>query len=94
MCLDSDSELIWESMSYGADEAANARPLIEQEEAVHGTTSKACRLILSATTRVLKSLSDDETGPQLTVYVPKGQQPRHPSCFNWMILRSTRRATN
>ncbi|MBK7600756.1 MAG: transposase [Acidobacteria bacterium] len=40
-------------------------------------------MILSATTApFLKSLSDDETGPQLTVYVPpKGQQPRHPELF-------------
>ncbi|MBK7600757.1 MAG: hypothetical protein IPJ07_20475 [Acidobacteria bacterium] len=38
MCLDSDSELICgiDVLPANADEAANARPLIEQEEAVHG----------------------------------------------------------
>lgn len=85
VCLDSDSELICgiDVLPANADEAANARPLIEQEEAVHGNDIESLSIdTIGYNGAVLKSLSDDETGPQLTVYVPpKGQQPRHPELF-------------
>jgi len=66
-----------------AGEAANASPLISGEEAAHGNDIERLSIDgIGYNGAVLKALSDDETGPQLTVYVPpKEQPPRHPELF-------------
>lgn len=83
--LDADSELICsvDLLPANADEAANAQNLIESEEAAHGNDIESLSIDgIGYNGAVLKALSDDETGPQLTVYVPpKEQPPRHPELF-------------
>ncbi len=83
--MDADSELITavDILPANADEAANARELIAQEEQAHGNDVE--RLSIDAigyNGAVLKALSDDADGPQLTVFVPpKEQPPRYPALF-------------
>lgn len=85
LSIDSDSELICgvDALPANADEAANAKTLIEQEEAAHGNDIECLSIdAVGYNGAVLKSLSDEETGPQVTVYVPPKQQPpRHPELF-------------
>jgi transposase len=71
--MDADSELICavDLLPSNSDEAANARPLIESEETAQGNDVE--RLSMDAigyNGAVLKALSDDPDGPQLTVYTP------------------------
>jgi transposase len=85
LSLDADSGLICgiDVLPANADEAANAKNLIQQEEQAHGNNIE--RLSIDAigyNGSVLKALSDDADGPQLTVFVPpKEQPPRHPELF-------------
>lgn len=83
--LDADSEIICgvDVLSASGDEAANAQPLIESEEAEYGNNIENLSMdTIGYNGAVLKALSDDETGPQLTVYVPpKEQPPRYPELF-------------
>jgi transposase len=83
--LDADSDLICnlDLLPANADEAANAGPLITGEEAVQGNDIESLSIDgVGYNGAVLKALSDDETGPRLTVYVPpKEQPPRHPELF-------------
>lgn len=83
--LDADSDLICaiDVLAANADEAANAKNLIESEEAAHGNDIESLSIDgIGFNGAVLKALSDDEDGPQLTVYVPpKEQPPRHPELF-------------
>lgn len=83
--LDADSDLICnlDLLAANADEAANAQSLIEGEEAVHGNDIESLSIDgIGYNGAVLKALSDDQAGPQLTVYVPpKEQPPRHPELF-------------
>jgi transposase len=71
--LDADSELICgiDALPSNADEAANAKNLIEDEEAAQGNNVE--RLSMDAigyNGAALKALSDDPQGPQLIVYTP------------------------
>ena len=71
--MDADSELICavDLLPSNSDEAANAKHLIESEEAAHGNDVE--RLSMDAigyNGAVLKALSDDPEGPQLVVYAP------------------------
>jgi transposase len=71
--LDPDSDLICaiDLLPSNADEAANAKNLIESEEAAQGNDIE--RLSMDGkgyNGAVLKALSDDPQGPQLVVYVP------------------------
>ena len=83
--LDADSELICgvALLAANADEAQNARRLIESEEAVHGNDIASLSMdAIGYNGAVLKALSDDAAGPQLTVYVPpKEAPPRHPELY-------------
>lgn len=83
--LDPDSELICaiDLLAANADEAANAKALIESEEATHGNDIESLSMdAIGYNGPVLKALGDDPDGPQLTVYVPpKGQLPRYPELF-------------
>jgi transposase len=83
--IDADSELICgvDTLPANADEAANAKNLIESEEAAHGNNVEQLSIdAVGYNGAVLKALSDDPEGPQLTVYVPpKEQPPRHPELF-------------
>jgi transposase len=83
--IDADSELICgvDALSANADEAANAKNLIEREEAAHSNDIEQLSIdAIGYNGAVLKALSDDPEGPQLTVYVPpKEQPPRHPELF-------------
>lgn len=85
VCLDADSGLICgiDVLPANADEAANAKNLIESEEAAHGNDIESLSIdAIGFNGAVLKALSDDADGPQLTVYVPpKEQPPRHPELF-------------
>ena len=52
-------------------EAANAQALIESEEAAHGSHIESLSSDgIGFNGAVLKALSDDADGPQLTVFVP------------------------
>ena len=83
--LDADSDLICnlDLLPANADEAASAQSLIEGEEAAHGNDVENLSIDgVGYNGAVLRALSDDETGPRLTVYVPpKEQQPPHPELF-------------
>jgi transposase len=85
LSLDADSELICgvDALPANADEAANAKTLIESEEAAHGNDIESLSMdTIGYNGAVLKALSDDPKGPQLMVYVPpKEQPPRHPELF-------------
>jgi transposase len=85
LSLDADSELICgiDVLPANGDEAANAQDLIESEEAAHGNDIEKLSIdTIGYNGAVLKALSDDPTGPQLTVYVPpKEQPPRYPELF-------------
>jgi len=73
LSLDADSELICgiDLLAANADEAANAKNLIESEEAAHGNDIESLSIdAVGYNGPVLKTLSDDLDGPQLTVYVP------------------------
>lgn len=83
--LDADSELICgvDLLPANGDEAANAQSLIENEEARHGNDIESLSIdAIGYNGAVLKALSDDADGPQVTVYVPpKEQPPRYPELF-------------
>jgi transposase len=83
--LDPDSDLICnlDLLAANADEAANATALITGEEAVHGNDIEKLSLDgVGYNGAVLKKLSDDADGPQVTVYVPpKEQPPPYPELF-------------
>jgi transposase len=83
--LDADSDLICglEVLAASADEAANAQALIESEEAAQGNDIESLSMdAIGYNGAVLKALSDDADGPQLTVYVPpKEAPPRHPELY-------------
>jgi transposase len=83
--IDADSELICgvDTLPANGDEAANAKNLIESEEAAHGNDIEQLSIdTIGYNGAVLKALSDDPEGPQVTVYVPpKEQPPRHPELF-------------
>ena len=83
--LDADSDLICnlDLLPANADEAANAQSLIEDEEVAQGNDVESLSIDgVGYNGAVLKDLSDDPAGPQLTVYVPpKEQPPRHPELF-------------
>lgn len=83
--LDADSELICalDVLAANADEAANAQVLIESEEAAHGNNIESLSIdAIGYNGAVLKALSDDAEGPQLTVFVPPAEAPpRHPELF-------------
>jgi transposase len=85
LSLDADSELICgvDLLPANGDEAANAQRLIESEEATHGNDIENLSIdAIGYNGPVLKSLSDDLDGPQVTVYVkPKEQPPRYPELF-------------
>ena len=85
LSLDADSDLICniDLLPANADEAANASALIKGEEAIHGNDIESLSIDgVGYNGAVLKALSDDETGPQLTVYVPpKERPPSHPGLF-------------
>lgn len=71
--MDADSDLICaiDVLPSNSDEAANAKDLIESEEAAHGNNVE--RLSMDGkgyNGAVLKALSDDPQGPQLIVFVP------------------------
>ena len=83
--MDADSNLICEIdvLPANADEAANAKKLIESEEAAHGNNIESLSIDgIGFNGAVLKALSDDPDGPQLEVFVPpKEQPPRNPELF-------------
>jgi len=83
--LDADSGLICglEVLAANADEAQNAQALIEREEAAHGNDIESLSMdAIGYNGAVLKALSDDPDGPQLSVYVPpKEAPPRHPELY-------------
>jgi transposase len=71
--LDADSELICglDVLAANSAEAANAKALIESEEAAHGNDIESLSIdAIGYNGAVLKALSDDAEGPQLTVYTP------------------------
>jgi transposase len=82
---DADSELICgiDLLPSNADEAANAKQLIESEEAAHGNNIESLSIdTIGYNGAVLKALECDPEGPQVTVYVPpKEQPPRYPELF-------------
>jgi transposase len=70
--LDADSGLICalDVLPANANEAANAKNLIESEEAAHGNDIESLSIdAVGYNGPVLKALSDEAEGPQLTVYV-------------------------
>ncbi|MGQ0810574.1 MAG: IS1182 family transposase, partial [Nitrospiraceae bacterium] len=83
--LDADSDLICglDVLAANADEAVNAKALIEREEAAHGNDIESLSMdAIGYNGAVLKALSDDPAGPQLTVYVPpKEAPPRQPELY-------------
>src|SRR5262245_60170756 len=83
--LDADSDLICnlDLLPANADEAASAQSLIEGQEAAPGNDVENRSIpAVAYTGAVCRAISDDETGPRLTVYVPpKEQQPPHPELF-------------
>ena len=83
--LDADSELICgvDVLPSNADEAANTVSLIEQEERAHQNDIESVSLDgIGYNGIVLKKLSDDADGPQVTVYVPvKELLPQYPELF-------------
>jgi len=85
LSLDADSGLICglEVLPANGDEAANAKSLIEREEAAHGNDIESLSMdAIGYNGAVLKALSDDPAGPQLRVYVPpKEAPPRHPELY-------------
>lgn len=73
LSLDADSELITalDVVPANTDEAPQARVLLEQEETAQGNDIAAVSLdAIAYRGDVLYALSDDPTGPQVTVYVP------------------------
>ncbi len=73
LILDADSGLICalEVLAANADEAANAKNLIQSEEAAHGNDIESLSIdAVGYNGPMLKALSDDADGPQLQVYVP------------------------
>lgn len=79
--LDADSALITALAVVPAntDEAPQACVLIAQEAAAHGNDIAALSLdAIGSRGDVLKALSDDPDGPQLTVYVPPKAQTNPP----------------
>jgi transposase len=83
--LDADSELIcsMDVLSANMDDGANAQALIEHEEKVHGNDIESLSMDAAGYNGpVLKRLSDEVDGPQLTVYTPpKETPPRHPQLY-------------
>jgi Transposase DDE domain len=83
--MDADSQIICgvEVLPANCDEAANAKNLIESEESAQGNNVEALSMdTIGYNGPVIKALSDDPSGPQLTVYVPpKEQPPRYPDLF-------------
>lgn len=80
--MDADSELITalDILPANADEAADAQALIAQEENAHGNDIQQLSIdAMGYNGAVLKALSDDAHGPQVTVFVP--QPPRYPELF-------------
>lgn len=78
--MDADSELICavEMLAGNGDEGANAKALIEAEEAAHNNDVESLS-IDSAGFRgdVLHELIEDEKGPQLEVFVPPYHWPHY-----------------
>ena len=73
LSLDADSGLICalDVLPANADEAVNARALIESEQAAHGNDIASLSIdAIGYHGPALKALSDDADGPQLTVFVP------------------------
>lgn len=73
LSLDADSGLICalDVLPANGDEAASARALIESEEAAHGNDIESLSIdAVGYNGPVLKALSEDADGPQLTVSVP------------------------
>ena len=73
LSLDADSGLICalELLPANADEAADAKRLIESEEAAHGNDIASLSMdAIGYHGPALKALSDEPDGPQLTVFVP------------------------
>lgn len=71
--IDADSDLICgiDVLAANADEAVNAKNLIESEEAAQGNNVDSLSIdAIGFNGSVLKALSDDADGPQLTVFVP------------------------
>lgn len=71
--LDADSELITalDVLPANGDEAVNAQALLAQEETAQGNDIAAFSIdSIGFNGAVLQALSDDPTGPQVTVYVP------------------------
>jgi transposase len=75
--VDADSELITgiNVLPANADEAANARPLIEQEERAHGNDVEALSMDgIGYRGSLLRELRDEQ-GLNLDVFVPPTEQP-------------------
>lgn len=73
LSLDPDSGLICalDVLPANGDEAANAQCLIESEEAAHDNAIASLSMdAIGYNGPVLKALSEDANGPQVTVYVP------------------------
>lgn len=73
LSLDADSGLICalDVLAANADEAADAKNLIESEEAAHGNNIENLSIdSIGYNGPTLKALSDEADGPQLTVFVP------------------------
>ena len=71
--LDADSGLICalDVLPANADEAADAKNLIESEEAAHGNNIESLSIdSIGYNGPALKALSDEANGPQLAVFVP------------------------
>lgn len=85
VCLDADSDLITaiDVLPANANEAANAKALIESEEKAHGVDIENLSMdAIGFNGPVLKALSDEPDGPQLTVWTPpKEAPPRYPELF-------------
>jgi len=83
--MDADSEIICgvDTLPANGDEAANAKNLIEREEAAHGNDIEMLSIDrIGYNGAVLEAISDDPTGPQVTVYVPpKESTSNHPGLF-------------
>jgi len=85
VCMDADSDLITaiDVLPANANEAANAIALIESEERAHKVDIENLSIdAIGYNGAVLKALSDEPEGPQVTVWTPpKEQPPRHPELF-------------
>ena len=83
--MDADSNLICalEVLPANGNEAADALTLIKREEAAQGNDIESLSLDgIGYNGAVLKALSEDPEGPQVTVYVPaKEAPPRHPELY-------------